>query len=173
MADNRGFICSCCGKFHEELPMSYGSPAPYYWYGIDAEELDESTELTSDQCVIEGKYFFIRGSIEIPVKGNESPFIWDVWVSLSEENFLRTSEYWEEEGREGILEPMFGWLSTSLPCYPETLSLKTMVYTREVGFRPFIELEPTVHPLAIEQCEGIKMSRVKEIAELICRMNEE
>ncbi|KRE49512.1 DUF2199 domain-containing protein [Paenibacillus sp. Soil522] len=171
MNNNIGFECSCCGEFHE-LPMSYGSPAPYYWYGIDPGELDERSELTSDQCVIEEKYFFIRGCIEIPVYGQDSPFIWDVWVSLSEENFLRTNEFWDEESREEIVEPMFGWLSTSLPCYPETLNVKTMVNTRSVGIRPYIELEPTDHPLAIEQTKGIYMTRVQEIAEILCRMNE-
>jgi hypothetical protein len=166
-------VCSCCGEFHEELPMSYGSTAPYYWYGIAQEEPNEDSELTSDQCVIEGKYFFIRGCIEIPVYGEDAPFIWDVWVSLSEENFLRTCEFWEKEGRESKLEPMFGWLSTSLPCYPETLNLRTMVHTREVGTRPYIELELSEHPLAIEQAEGIRMTRIQDIAEIICRMNED
>jgi hypothetical protein len=67
------------------------------------------------------------------------------------------------EGREQELEPMFGWLSTSIPCYPETINLKTMVHTRSVGVRPYIELEPTEHqhPLAIEQREGIAIERVK------------
>jgi hypothetical protein len=33
--------------------------------------------------------------------------------------------------------------------------------------RPFIELEPTDHPLAIEQRTGISWERVREIAELV------
>jgi hypothetical protein len=40
------------------------------------------------------------------------------------------------------------------------LSLKTMVHTQPVGVRPSIELEPTDHPLAIEQREGITVARV-------------
>jgi hypothetical protein len=51
--------------------------------------------------------------------------------------------------------------------YPETLNLKTNVYTQPVGVRPFIELEPTDHPLAIEQRTGISWERVQEIAELV------
>lgn len=34
-----GFECSCCGEFHDQLPMSHGSPAPYYWYEIDPGDL--------------------------------------------------------------------------------------------------------------------------------------
>ena len=34
-----------------------------------------------------------------------------------------------------------------------------------LGQRPLITLEPTDHPLAVEQREGITMARVQEIAE--------
>lgn len=26
MTKIRGYTCSCCGKYHEELPTSYGNP---------------------------------------------------------------------------------------------------------------------------------------------------
>lgn len=35
------------------------------------------------------------------------------------------------------------------------------------GPRPFIELEPTDHPLAVEQRTGITQDRVREIAEAV------
>ncbi len=34
---------------------------------------------------------------------------------------------------------------------------------------PYVELEPTEHPLAIEQRNGITLERVKEIQEMIQR----
>lgn len=37
---------------------------------------------------------------------------------------------------------------------------------------PYIELEPTEHPLAMEQREGITMERVKQIAEELCETEE-
>jgi len=36
-----------------------------------------------------------------------------------------------------------------------TVNLKTMVHARAVGLRPWLELEPTDHPLAVEQRTGI------------------
>ena len=61
---------------------------------------------------------------------------------------------------------MFGWLMADLPTYePTTLNLKTMVQTRPLGLRPLVELEPTDHPLAVEQREGITVARVQSIAE--------
>ncbi|MFE6856425.1 DUF2199 domain-containing protein, partial [Streptomyces sp. NPDC057674] len=62
----------------------------------------------------------------------------------------------------------FGWLSTELSLYsPSTINLKTHVHTRPVGHRPRIELEPTDHPLAVEQRTGITLARVREIAETV------
>ncbi len=63
--------------------------------------------------------------------------------------------------------PYFGWIATSLSGYPDTLKFKAMVRTREVGERPLIELEPTEHPLAVEQREGITMERVQRLAEAL------
>jgi hypothetical protein len=144
--------------------MSYGADVPYWYSVIAPEERDRRAELSSDQCVIEEKNFFVRGILEIPVIDGASPFSWGVWVSLSEANFLRASELWDKPGRE-LEPPYFGWLSTEIPGYPSTLNLKTLVYTRPVGLRPTIEVELTDHSLAKEQQQGITMARVREIAQ--------
>ncbi len=74
---------------------------------------------------------------------------------------------WDTVGREAE-QPYFGWLTTDLSAYsPTTLNLKTRVHTRPVGERPFVELEPTGHPLAVEQRTGITWDRVREIAETV------
>jgi hypothetical protein len=65
--------------------------------------------------------------------------------------------------------PYFGWLMTSLFCYPETFHLKTNVQSRAVGAVPSVELEPTEHPLAVEQRQGITMERVREFAHMFLR----
>ena len=64
-------------------------------------------------------------------------------------------------------ESFFGWLCSAVPGYPDTQQLKTMVRVRPWPTRPFVELEPTGHPLAIEQREGISVARAREIAERI------
>ena len=153
--------------------MSYGSEMPDYCLDIVEEEWDERVELSDDLCIIDKEYFFIRGLIEIPVEDGDEPFVWDVWVSLSEFNFKISKENWGTHDREMKLQSMFGWLSTSIPCYPETINLKTKVHTRKVGMRPFIELEPTDHPLALEQRKGIAISRIQQIAEELCEVRED
>jgi hypothetical protein len=146
--------------------MHYGAAVPAAWFMIPEAERQRRCVLSSDQCIIDDQHFFIVGNLEIPVAGREERFSWDVWVSLSQKNFARACELWEKKGRE-TEPPYFGWLSTALPGYPDTLNLKTMVHTREVGRRPRVQLEPTDHPLAVEQQEGITLARVQEIAELV------
>ena len=152
--------------------MSYGSNAPYYWFQTKQEERKSRFNLNSDLCVMDDEHYFIRGNIEIPVFEEKEVFVWDVWVSLSKDNFDKALSTMSKSGREKELEPMFGWLSTSIPCYSElTMNLKTMVHTRKVGIRPIIELEPNEHPLAVEQRNGISIKRVQEIAELLLHKN--
>lgn len=158
--------CGSCGAEHDSLPLAYGPDAPALVATIAEAERDARVLLSSDQCIVDDEHCFIVGNLELPIIGSDQYFSWDAWVSLSKVNFLRVSELWESKGRE-TEPPYFGWLSSSLPGYPETLSLKTHVHTREVGRRPFIELEPTDHPLALEQRKGLTMARVQEIAESV------
>jgi len=165
MSAGHGYTCHTCGEWHDELPFGYGTQAPAYWSEDVAR--DPRSQLGEEQCVIAGEHFFVRGRVRLPVEGAAEHFEWGVWVSLSEESFLRMSERWEEQGREDELA-MFGWLSSELPCYePSTLNLATMVHTQPVGTRPLIELEACQHPLSVEQRKGISLARVQELAETL------
>lgn len=163
-----GFKCSCCGEFHEGLPLDYGAQFPVYYFEVPEDERGERILVNDDLCVVDNKFFFIRGCIEIPILDVDESFIWGVWCSLSEKSFNRVMEIADAEDVENET-PFFGWLNTSLPddIYPETLSLKTSVHLRNNNLRPFVQLEPTEHPLAVEQQNGITMERVREIAEII------
>ena len=58
---------------------------------------------------------------------------------------------------------LFGWLNAWLKPYPEMINLKTRAHLRDHGLRPLIQVEPTDHPLALEQRNGISIDRVAEI----------
>jgi hypothetical protein len=143
--------------------MSYGVLAPIYWSNEYTN--DENSELGQDICVIKGEHFFVKGNVEIPIRDSDGTFAYTVWVSLSPANFNRIIQMWNDPQRVEE-KPYFGWFSCRLMGYPDTLNLKAHVHNRELGVVPFIELEPTDHPLAIEQREGITMERVKDIAQL-------
>jgi Uncharacterized protein conserved in bacteria (DUF2199). len=121
--------------------------------------------LAEEQCVIGGEHFFVQGRLVLPVLDADEEFDWGVWVSLSKTSFARVTELWTN--LERVHEPPYlGWLATELPLYmPTTLNLKTHVHSQAVGVRPTIGLEPTDHPLAVEQRTGITLTRVQAIAE--------
>lgn len=141
--------------------MCFGGNSPALAMVPEAEHKSRVTENT-DQCIIDDEHYFIRGHIELKLTGTSEVFIWSVWVSLSEKSFQHMSQHWDEEGRENN-EPYFGWLMTSLPCYPDTQHLKTSVQTQPLGVVPTVSLEPSDHPLSLEQQSGISMGRVHEI----------
>ncbi|MGO9229254.1 MAG: DUF2199 domain-containing protein [Bryobacteraceae bacterium] len=158
------FQCSCCGESLHGPPLAWHFNAPDAWWSIPPGDQERRGELFSDQCVIDDEHFFIRGLVEIPIIGSDELFAWGIWVSLSRANFERSCELWQDPRR--VDEPdHFGWFCNSVPGYPETLHLKTAVHSRAVGLRPYIELEATDHPLAVEQRNGITTARVRQIAE--------
>jgi hypothetical protein len=155
------FKCTCCNEWHEGMP-TFSADAPLYLYAIPEDERRQRSVLQTDTCVIDGKLYFVRGCIEIPVDGTNEPFVWGVWVSLSARSFEDFVACLDLRRRAHI-GPFFGWLSAELPVYPSTENLKTRVHLRDGGIRPYIELEPTDHPLAVEQRNGITADRVAEI----------
>ncbi|CUI06291.1 DUF2199 domain-containing protein [Massilia antarctica] len=155
------FKCSSCNEIHEGMP-SYAAHAPLSYDRIPEAERDARCELGSDDCVIDASMFLVRGCIEIPVVGEAEPFVWGVWVSLSEASYREWVKCFDLDQRSHI-GPFFGWLNTSLSPYPATPSLKTMVHIRDGNLRPYIELEQTDHPLSVEQREGITRERLAQI----------
>ena len=155
------FKCLTCSEWHEGMP-GFSADAPLYFYYVPQEERQRRCQLTPDTCVVDGEEFFIRGCLEIPVIGVSDPFIWGVWVSLSSINFREFRHLLEENERDSF-GPYFGWLSAAIKGYPETEGLKTRVHLRNNGTRPNIELEPTDHPLSVEQRTGITVERVGQI----------
>ncbi|MCL8017346.1 DUF2199 domain-containing protein [Streptomyces sp. AS02] len=165
MTSDLGFTCSCRGAHQSGLPMNYSAEAPAVWDPAFADADD--CLLSSDQCVVHAQHYFVKRVIEIPIIGSDEVF---PGVSGSH-SAARTSpvsaELWDTFGREAE-KPHFGWLTTDLPVYsPTTLNLKAHVHTRTVGERPYVEPEPTDHPLAVEQRAGITQDRVREIAEAV------
>ena len=155
------YRCCTCGEQHIGMP-ALAAEAPLYYYSIPEAERVERCELTSDICIVDEEFFFIRGNIEIPVHGLEERFSWGVWVSLSGANFTEYMRHFEDHDR-AALGPYFGWLSAALKVYPDTENLKINARIKDPPLRPLIELEPTDHPLAVEQREGISQERLAEI----------
>ena len=154
--------CHICGIEHDDLPDCFGIESP--WPALVPEaEFEARVELTRDQCVVDGEHFFVRGHIQIPIHGREEPLAFSVWASLSEKSFLHMNDRWDAPDRDTD-PPYFGWLCSPISVYPSTIHLKLSVQSRSLGLTPLFALEPTDHPLAIEQQQGITEARWHQIA---------
>lgn len=83
-------------------------------------------------------------------------FAYGVWASLSEQSYLEARRLYAEDAAGG---PFFGWFMNSIGTFPETYALKLRSHFRP-KLRPSLELEPTEHPLAVAQREGVSLATV-------------
>ncbi len=164
------FVCATCGQRHEGPPgLSFDSPLHYKQ--MTPEEQAATAILTEDLCAIADRDFFVRVCLEVGIRDRAQPFVWGVWVSLSRTNF---EHYAQTLGRpEETSGPYFGWLCNRLPGYPDTLHLRTHVTFRTGNLRPLAELEPTEHPLAIDQRSGMSEETLQRIVQAHVHLSNE
>jgi hypothetical protein len=153
------FKCKTCNEWHEGLP-TLGYPEPDLATGVPLAERAQRLFLNSDFCVIDDAHFFVRCVLRLPIIGTDSEFGWGIWSSLSEPNFMRYQDFVGED--RSTLGTMFGYMCNRLPHYPDTINLKLSLQPRNRELRPIATLEPTDHPLAVEQREGIALEKVLE-----------
>ena len=158
------YQCTTCGEEHDDLP-DIGADKPDQILGIPEEEYGDRIRLSGDLCA-HGDDRFIRCVLYIPIHGQAEPFGFGVWVSQSRKNF----ETYVENFDTPEIGPFFGWLCTNVGFYSErSLGLKSMAHFRGNGQRPTVELEPTDHPLSVDQREGIALAKAWEIVHFYMR----
>lgn len=159
------FRCKSCDEIHEGVPtFGFDSPAIAQW--IPEELRGKRVELGSDDCVVDGERFLVRGCLEIPVDGEKDPFVWGVWVDISQSDFDEWAQSFHLDKPDHI-GPFSGYLGSRLPCYPDTFNLHVVMCLRDKGTRPYVEVSPSDHPLHSEQCGGMSQQRLEEIYEIV------
>ena len=153
------YRCHQCGQVHDDLP-DLAADRPDLWWSVPQAERASRLVLTSDTCILDNEHYLIRGVIEIPLVDDEGHWGIGAWVTQKRENFQTYLDNWESDQ----IGPFFGWLNTRIACYePDTSSLKTMAHFRGGTKRPAIILEPTDHPLAVDQRSGITLAKAWEM----------
>jgi len=167
MAAIFAFKCTCCGEIHEGSP-SVGYRMPDQYASLSEEQRAAMGRISSDICTItyeEGTDYFIRAVLEVPIHGVEEPFLWGVWVSLSEKSFTRYVETYDNPV-EG--DGFFGWVCNAIPAYPFEGSRPADVRVQLGGQRPTVVLhrrDDEIDPLLKDQVLGISVARAQQIAE--------
>jgi hypothetical protein len=161
------FKCRSCDELHEGSPsFAFAAPDPYA--SLSDEQKASMGSINDDFCVIthdDQTDRFIRAVLEVPIHGVEEPFLWGLWVSLSEKSFNRYLETYHAPVDGDVF---FGWVSNRIGVYPFDESRPSDVRVQMGGHRPKIVLhlaEDERDPLAIDQRDGISIQRAQELAE--------
>ena len=159
--------CPKCGAEHDFSDLEPTFTCPGAYLEIPEDEREFRTIAGSDDCRIRDladthRRYFLRVVMPVPVRGQQSPCCWGVWVEVSEEAFERTSQLWDSPNQAS--EPPFpAALANSLPNYPETVGLPGHVRLVDPKTRPtFLLASHLDHPLALEQRTGVYSERVIE-----------
>jgi len=166
--DKISYKCSCCGQVYDTVPLSFGADYPDYYFSVPAEERDARIELQQSLCVVDKKHFFHRGRLTIPIVDHTKNLIFNVWTSISEDNYGNRMEFWNNPKRIDQ-EPYFGWLQTIVPTYGDTINIKSIAIEQEVGLNPEIKIVEENHSLKIDQDNGITFKKALQIVDKILR----
>ena len=154
--------CPLCGDVHDLSDLQVGFAKPDAYFAVPVDERETRVKMTADLAMIDGKHGFIRGVLEIPVRGEPNPFGWGIWVRVERDVF----DHHAYAGREGfapVPPPAAGRIATQLPGYPQTLGVPVRVEaSQNTTERPFFRTVDESHPLGVEQREGIHVERALE-----------
>jgi hypothetical protein len=162
------FKCSKCSSIHEGSP-SFEFVMPSQYERLPKEERQDNAKLGPDFCIIHtaGHFdFFIRVCLGIPIRGADGLFLWGVWILVSESDFRRYGDTWDDPVET---DEYAGELCNDLSPYPDTLGLKAFAHPQRNGQRPMITLEATDHPLSVDFREGLTIEQAQQLAEACMR----
>ena len=148
------------------MPLTFGNDYPDYCFSVPPDERENRIDIAESLCIVDGEHFFHRGRLTIPITNHDQDLIFNVWTSISEENFRKRNELWDNPARTNE-EPYFGCLQTTIPTYGDTLNLKTVAIENEVGLIPTIKMIEDNHPLRVDQENGITFEKAFGIVDVI------
>lgn len=164
MTPEFSFDCEVCGEPHTGAP-GFGFEAPDLFLE-QSDKIREAGVLGPELCEYEdseGVHYFARVVLEIPIEDCEEPFLWSVWVLLSEESFEHYVEHYDEPVPDCMY---FGLLCNSLPYYENALGISADVHPRANGERPFLAVHSIKHELYKDFSRGINAAKAQKIAQI-------
>ncbi|WP_128003656.1 DUF2199 domain-containing protein [Piscinibacter defluvii] len=159
-------LCAECGYEHplDELELTFVRPDEVA--ALSTEEREARIQENKDLCVLDGKRFFIRALLPLPIAERERPYNVGIWVEVSQQTFERVYELWDDE--EQAEEPAFNAeVANDIPIHPPSLGLSASLSLTGPTTRPVVSLSPAEHPLVGEQLRGITAHRAAQYSSLI------
>ncbi len=151
------YKCMTCEELHDGFP-TLGFGAPDYYLDIPENERSRRCRIDEDTCIVDGEHYFVRCTMEYPVRDSSERLGWGVWGSLSAENFEMYVERRPDAGTR-----LFSYLGNALPAYPGSYALECQMCVKPPGTRPSLIVSDCDNPLYHDQQDGIEYSRALEI----------
>jgi hypothetical protein len=158
-------ICAECGHEHplEELELTFRRPDVVA--ALQVEEREARVQENKDLCVLDGKRFFIRALLPLPVVEREHPCNVGLWVEVSQQIFERVYEMWDDANQ--AKEPAFrATIANDIRIHPPARGLSASLSLTGPTTRPVATLSPAEHPLVGEQIRGITAHRAAQYSSL-------
>lgn len=158
-------FCSQCGEEHplEEMELTFRRPDDVA--KLSAEERSRVVQENNDLCVVDGKRFFVRALLPLPIESRDIPYCIGLWVEVTQATFERVYELWDSE--EQVHEPPFAaQIANEIPTSGGSLGLHVEMRLTGPTTRPDVLLQPSQHQLYIEQARGIDGHRAAEYSAL-------
>jgi hypothetical protein len=160
-----GFVCSVCGQVHDGLPLGIGHALPADYFAVPESQRERRVKATDDYCIIDGKEFYIRGVLPVPIAELNDEFRFGLWTRIGKRDFDRYLEAWENDVPKD--EPIIiGYLSGGTKAYTASDQTAVTVYLQNGNQRPRFFTVSDDHPLGKEQRQGLTMKRVHELWEI-------
>ena len=161
-----GWTCGSCDRVHEGM-LDLAAFAPDPWRGPSEYEENVALRvdgdfLSEDLCVMDGRHFFVRCVLDIPVHGLEQKFGFGCWGTLSRANFDTYVERFDEGAYQGC-GPWFSWLCNQLSDFIDDQPEACRMHPQLDRQRPTLAVADPAHPLAMAQRDGISAERLLAI----------
>lgn len=160
--------CAFCGEDHpiDSLELSYRRPDDAA--SLAEDERSERVQENADLCIIDGKRFFVRGVLPLPVEECERPYNLGVWVEVSQPDFERIYALWDEPNQ--VNEPRFSAvLANNIDGLPPTVRLAAELELTGPTTRPGVHVALADHPLYEEQNAGVSPHRAHEYSSFFAK----
>lgn len=156
-------MCELCREYHA-VEMSFGFDAPDPYASLKSEEREIRAMLNRNECVIDDKWFFVRGYLEVPVIGTNEAFLWGLWANVFERDFHEIHTTWDRTQPGGPFGRYKCRIANSIEEYPDSFNLKVSLEVQAVGQRPRLRVDEAQHALALDQQNGITPERAISLA---------
>jgi len=157
--------CSCCGKMVSSEDVELAFRRPDVVAALSQDEQEARCKSTDDICELDGKRFFVRCTIPIPVHERLHEYSIGAWAEIADADFKKIWALWKDENQAN--EPAIaGVLANDVPLSTGALGCSVAVKLTGPKTRPHIIIADEDCSIFQEQKYGISLHRASEYSDI-------